>query len=230
MYTNTTSLLSQPVALFVDGKINPEVIEYAKTEKFFQDEEEKNIKDLSRFLFNLSRTFGKELTASRDGSWGWRIKINLNHYPQIIKSAGDGLLSISFSSLYGVEQMGVVSFHLQSKAFLQASKDYGHSNVHYGTARYALNQYQKKISHYIKRNGLKRQQVTDFVHLLEAQGRHLALNTSEVNRNVGEHYLARIIKENISRENSIYFAVKGTPGNIIPLFKDAPLEWVKEIL
>ncbi len=231
MYDN--SLLKQPVALFVDGKINPEVIEYAKTEKFFQDEEEKNVKDLNRFLFNIARVFGQDLTVNQDApSWhGWSMRIMLNHYPKIIKDAQDGLLSVSLSSFYSIEKMGLVTFNLQSKTFLEASNQYGSVNTTYGTARYILGQYQKKINHYIKRNELKRHQIIDFVHLLEAQGHHFALNTKEVNREVGGHYLARIIKENIvSRENLIYFAVKGTPGNLVPLFKEAPLEWLKEIL
>jgi len=223
------------VPLFVDGKINEIVYNTLKTGKTFQDEEGNyHFNIFNQFCFSLGKVFGKNLLVSGGESSSTYVDIFLNYAEPIRKDATNHLVTIS-KAQYGMEDIEYnlsVRFSLKSDVFYAVAKErhisLGFIHISYG--RHLLTHYQKKINFYVKRNALPKNQVTNFANLVEAQAQNFTPQKDSTKQAYGIHYLARLIKHKMSSEHALWFAVNGVPGNLVPIYHEVPLEWVKALL
>ena len=228
-----------PQNLFVDGKINPEIINLIKTHPVIADNKPQ-YESIVKLLNQAALLFGQELICLFSGH-------NSNHFFSLNILQG----GLSEGSIYLGPKKGLIfSLQLEGKRSERASEENVTLSLHSLIAREVIKTsskketitplgrktvlgaaqvliaYKKRLTRYTKKHNLTEDEAFMFVNALELYSEYTVRHQAPLNI---PNYLARAIKAGMNVEKAVWMVYNKHSIDLAADYKDIPTTWVLRI-
>ena len=231
---------TEQLPLFVDGKVDPElkalILQHNVIEKYPLYYEQ-----IERLFNQAKKLFGSELSYAKYEVRHDRF-FNLTIYRTVLTK--DSVYRHPHNHEILIELYGSISydtnqFSLRARLFLYSaiatevmqteSKYDSHqarSTYPISTAIHVLKTYQNRLTRFVKKHSLKRDEITTFANALELYSAYAKVQGAQLNV---VNYLARSVKAGMNAEKAVWMVYNRFSVDLAEFYKDVPTSWVHKI-